>query len=59
MVPIDKIPIQLFKEDPVTETYTLGTVTLTKGEAANSQKINQIIDILNELEQRLNDMELR
>ena len=53
MIKIDKIPIHIMQEDPVTEEYKLGTVTITKGEMANSQKINEIIDTLKELEARL------
>ena len=59
MVPIDKIPINLFQEDPTNETYTLGTVEISKGEYANAEKINQIIDYLNKLEERLTQQENR
>ena len=34
------------------ETYTLGTLTLTKAEYANAEKINEIIDYLNDMELR-------
>ena len=56
---IDKIPIELIKEDPVTETYTLGTVEISKGEYANSEKINQIIDELRELQEKIQKLEMR
>ena len=51
---IDPIPIELFNEDPVTETYKLGTVEISKGEYANSEKINQIIDALNQIIPKVN-----
>ena len=57
MVAIDKIPIHLLKEDPTTEEYKLGTVTISKGEYANSEKINQIVDFLNEMDSRLFKLE--
>jgi hypothetical protein len=41
---IDKIPLELMTESPGDETFKLGTVTISKGEYANSEKINQIID---------------
>lgn len=53
MVAIDPIPIKLFKEDPVSETYVLGSVVISKGEYANAEKINQIIEVLNDIEFRL------
>ncbi len=34
-------------ESPGDENYTLGTVTISKGEYANAEKINEIIDYLN------------
>ena len=49
---IDKIPIQEFKESPGEESYTLGTLTISKAEYANAEKINEIIDYLNDLELR-------
>ena len=54
---IDRIPLEKFNEDPVTETYSLGTLTLSKGEAATSEKINQILDFLIQIEDRLNKVE--
>lgn len=51
---IDLIPIKLFKEDPTTETYSLGSVTVSKGEYANSEKINQVIDALNKIIPKVN-----
>jgi len=39
-------------EIPGEDSYTLGTVTISKGEYANAQKINEIIDYLNDLELR-------
>jgi len=49
---IDKIPIQLMTQSPGEEDYHLGTVTITKGEYANAEKINEIIDYLTDLELR-------
>ena len=57
MVAIDKIPTHKMTESPGDETYTLGTITISKGEYANSEKINQIIDIINTLEERLYKLE--
>lgn len=54
---IDKIPIHLLKEDPLTETYKLGSVEISKGEYANSEKINQLIDIIRDLSDRLARLE--
>ncbi len=49
---IDKIPIHMLNENTGEETYTLGTLTLTKAEYANAEKINEIIDYLNDMELR-------
>jgi len=49
---IDKIPIHLMTESPGNENYQLGSVTITKGEYANAEKINEIIDYLTDLELR-------
>ena len=57
MVSIDKIPTHKMNADPIDETYTLGTITISKGEYANSEKINSIIDIINTLEERLYKLE--
>ena len=54
---IDKIPIQLLNEDPVSETYSLGTVEISKGEYANSEKINDLIEWCRELQDRLIKLE--
>lgn len=54
---IDKIPIHLMQESPGDETYTLGTVTISKGEYANAEKINQIIDELRKLSERIAKVE--
>jgi len=47
---IDKIPIDLITMSPGDETYRLGTLTISKAEYANAEKINEIIDFLKELE---------
>lgn len=51
---INPIPIHLMTESPGDETYTLGTVTITKGEYAMSEKINQIIEVLNQISPKVN-----
>ena len=56
---IDLIPVKEFSEDPTTQTYKLGTVTITKGEMANSQKINEIILELRDLQQQVTRLSLR
>lgn len=50
MIAIDKIPLDDFKEDILDNTFHLGTVVLTKSEYGLAEKLNQIIDYLNELE---------
>lgn len=54
---IDKIPLKEFKEDPINETYSLGTLMITKEQAALCQKINQILDFLITLEERVSKIE--
>ncbi len=39
-------------QSPGDESYSLGTVTISKGEYANAEKINEIIDYLMELENK-------
>ena len=51
---LDKIPVHLLKEDPVTETYSLGTVEISKGEYANSEKINELIEVVNKIIPKVN-----
>ncbi len=47
-------------ESPGEESFTLGTLTLTKGEYANAEKINEIIDYLTEKEKHtVNSEDLR
>jgi hypothetical protein len=41
----------MFSQSPGDESYTLGTLTISKAEYANAEKINQIIDYLAELEE--------
>jgi len=54
---IDLIPIKEMKEDPVTSTYKLGSVEISKGEYANAEKINQIIEELRSLQTRVVKLE--
>jgi len=49
---IDKIPIHMFSESPGDDTFTCGTLTISKAEYANAEKINQIIDYLIDMENR-------
>jgi len=50
---IDKIPIDTMKYSPGDESYHIGTIEISKGEYANSEKINQIIDWLRDHENRI------
>jgi len=54
---IDKIPIEQMTYSPGSESYHLGTIEISKGEYANSQKINEIIDMLRDHERRIGDEE--
>jgi len=56
---IDKIPIDTMKYSPGDESYHLGTLEITKGEYANSEKINEIIDMLRDHEKRIGNEEGR
>jgi len=47
---IDKIPIKMMTQSPGDDDYHLGTITITKGEYANAEKINEIIEYLIEEE---------
>ena len=49
---IDKIPIHLLTHSPGEEEYRLGSLTLTKAEYANAEKINEIIDYLEKMDLR-------
>ena len=51
---IDKIPLHLMTESPGDESYRLGTVEISKGEYANSEKINEIIEALNKIIPKVN-----
>lgn len=54
---IDKIPIKTMIYSPSEETYHLGTITISKGEYANSEKSNEIIDFCRKLEERVSKLE--
>ena len=54
---IDKIPLDQVKFDPGNEVYTIGSLTVTKTEYANAEKINQIIDELRDTQDRLAKIE--
>lgn len=42
----------MFQQSPGDEHFTLGTLTISKAEYANAEKINQIIDYLTDLEEK-------
>ena len=42
---------------PGDESYHLGTITITKGEYATAEKVNQIIDWMRDHERRIGDEE--
>ena len=42
----------MMSESPGDDNYHLGSITLSKGEYANAEKINEIIDYLEKLELR-------
>ncbi len=50
---VDKIPTRAMSYSPGDESYHLGTLEISKGEYANSEKINQIIDWLRDHENRI------
>ena len=50
---IDKIPIETMTYSPGNESYHLGTLEISKGEYANSEKINELIDCFRDLQERL------
>ena len=56
---IDKIPIDKFKQDPTEGLYKLGSICLTAAEFGFAESINQIIDELHSLGERITKMELR
>lgn len=54
---IDKIPLGLLTQSPGDDEYHLGTITISKGEYANAEKLNEIIDCIISIEERLNKVE--
>jgi len=52
---MDKIPINMFNEsgEPGAEVYSCGSLTITKTEYANVEKINDLIEWCRELQERL------
>jgi len=50
---VDKIPIDAIVYSPGDESYHLGTLEISKGEYANSEKINELIDCFRDLQERL------
>ena len=50
---VDKIPIKEMIYSPGDNSYHLGSIEISKGEYANSQKINEIIDMLRDHEYRI------
>ena len=54
---MDKIPINMVSQSPGEEIFHLGTLELSKGEYANSEKINDLIEWCRELQDRLIKLE--
>lgn len=54
---IDKIPTKTMTYSPGDESYHLGTITISKGEYANSEKINDVIEWCRDLQTRLEVIE--
>ena len=54
---VDKIPIETMTYSPGDESYHLGTLEISKGEFANSEKINEIIEWNRDLQERLFKLE--
>ena len=50
---VDKIPIETITYSPGDESYHLGTLEISKGEYANSEKINEIVEWVRDLQERL------
>ena len=56
---VDKIPIKEMTYSPGDESYHLGTITISKGEYANAEKINEIVDCFRELQEKVFKLEKR
>lgn len=54
---MDKIPISIFSEGIGNDTYTCGTLVITKAEYANAEKINDLIEWNRELQERILKLE--
>ena len=54
---IDKIPIETMTYSPGSESYHLGTIEISKGEYANCEKINELIECFRDLQERLFKLE--
>lgn len=52
---MDKIPIEMFNEsgEPGSEVYSCGSLTISKAEFANAEKINDLIEWCRELQSQL------
>jgi len=52
---MDKIPIEMFNEsgEPGGETFSCGSLTITKAEFANAEKINDLIEWCREIQSQL------
>ena len=54
---IDKIPIETMVYSPGNESYHIGTLEISKGEYANSEKSNEIIEWVRDLQERVFKLE--
>ena len=54
---VDKIPLKEMIYSPGDNSYHLGTIEISKGEYANSEKINELIDCFRDLQERLFKLE--
>lgn len=54
---IGKIPLEEFKQDSNSLMWCLGSIELTPAEYGFAEKINQMIDSIKDLSDRLRDIE--
>jgi len=54
---IDKIPVKEMTYSPGDESYHLGTIELSKGEYANAEKINELVECFRELQEKVFKLE--
>jgi len=56
---IDKIPVKEMTYSPGDESYHLGTIVISKGEYANAEKINELVECFRELQEKVFKLEKR